>query len=167
MEKALRKVYNSPKLALLLKIVSVISVILTVFAYAAILFHAFYQSRKEGLTILLPTAIPFILVTILRRIINAPRPYEIYDFYKIKPKEKSGRSFPSRHVFSAFVIGVTSLIYSLELGLLVLIFGAFLAAARVLLGIHFMRDVIAGAVIGAISGLIGIFGVYYTVFMLY
>ena len=167
MEKALRKVYNSRKLTLLLKTVSVISVILTVFAYSAILFHAFYQSRKEGLTILLPTAIPFLLITIIRRLINAPRPYELYDFYKIKPKEKSGRSFPSRHVFSAFVIGTTSLIYTLELGFLVLIFAALMAAARVLLGIHFIRDVVAGAVIGAISGAIGIFGVYYTVFMLY
>ena len=35
--------------------------------------------------------------------------------------------------------------------------GLALAASRVLLGIHFIRDVLCGALVGVISGLIGIF----------
>ena len=36
------------------------------------------------------------------------------------------------------------------------VFGAVLAALRVLLGVHFIRDVVAGALIGVISGVIGL-----------
>ena len=41
-------------------------------------------------------------------------------------------------------------------GIAAIILGVYLAVERVLLGIHFVKDTAVGAVIGAISGLIGI-----------
>ena len=69
---------------------------------------------------------------------------------------KKGHSFPSRHVFSAFIIGTLWMILSPYVGAATLLFGAVIAISRVLLGIHFLRDVIVGAVIGVASGVIGI-----------
>ena len=100
---------------------------------------------------------PFLAVSAVRFLINAPRPYELYDFYEKKPKEKHGKSFPSRHVYSAFVIATLAFVYSIPLGVSLALIGVSLAAARVLLGIHFIRDVLCGALIGTVSGLIGIF----------
>ena len=89
--------------------------------------------------------------------IDAPRPYELYDFYENKPKEREGRSFPSRHAYSAFVIATIAFAYSIPLGIGLVLLGIALAVSRVLLGIHFIRDVVCGAIVGVISGLIGIF----------
>jgi membrane-associated phospholipid phosphatase len=44
----------------------------------------------------------------------------------------------------------------LALGIILLALGVLLCIARVLLGIHFVRDVIAGALIGVCSAALGI-----------
>lgn len=157
MEKILRKVYSSKKLSLTLKIISHLSVAVGVVAFVGILIY-FYLNEPlwYSVKIVLSAAVPFVTVSVARKIINAPRPYELYDFYEEKPKEKSGQSFPSRHVFSAFVIATLSWLVSPLLSVALGVLGICLAAARTLLGIHFIRDVVAGAIIGILSGVIGI-----------
>ena len=73
-----------------------------------------------------------------------------------EPKKKKGKGFPSRHVFSLFLITVMSFPVLPILSSVLLILGIALAVSRVLLGIHFLRDVIAGAAIGIASGGIGL-----------
>ena len=157
MEKLLFRVYKSKRASMTLKIVSHSSVIVSVLAYCVLLFLSFKSSVYEGVSVLLSAAVPFLAVSAVRFLINAPRPYELYDFYEKKPKEKHGKSFPSRHVYSAFVIATLAFVYSIPLGVSLALIGVSLAAARVLLGIHFIRDVLCGALIGTVSGLIGIF----------
>ena len=71
-------------------------------------------------------------------------------------KGKCGSSFPSRHAFSAFAIAVALLPEFMPLGIVLLAFGTALCAVRVLLGLHFVRDVVAGAVIGIVASVIGL-----------
>ena len=155
MEKVLKKVQDSKFFSVALRLTShaatAFSVI--VFVYLAII------SAKESLLCLAELAfvlgVPFLAVSALRRVINAPRPYELYDFYGEPPKKKRGCSFPSRHAYSVFAIGTAACLASPLLGAVLLIFGVLLCTARVLLGIHFIRDVLAGAAIGVVSALIG------------
>ena len=157
MEKVLLKVYNSKKATLSFKLISSFAVISSVLSYCVLLFLSFYNSIYEGLSVLLSAALPFFAVGFVRMMIDAPRPYELYSFYEIKPKERAGRSFPSRHAYSSFVIAVIAFYYSIPLGIGLIFMGLLLSVSRVLLGIHFIRDVVAGAAIGIISGLLGIF----------
>ena len=103
----------------------------------------------------------FFAVTIARRLINAPRPYELYDFYEQKPKNKSGRSFPSRHAYSAFVIAALLLSVNPFLSAGLFVGAVLLCVCRVLLGIHFVRDVIAGALLGLVSGAVGLLIIWF------
>ena len=157
MEKVLLKVYNSKKATLSFKLISSFAVISSVLSYCVLLFLSFYNSIYEGLSVLLSAALPFFAVGFVRMMIDAPRPYELYSFYEIKPKERAGRSFPSRHAYSSFVIALIAFYYSIPLGIGLIFMGLLLSVSRVLLGIHFIRDVVAGAAIGIISGLLGIF----------
>ena len=116
----------------------------------------FFRSRGSLVEVIVGAAVPFVFVSIVRRLIRAPRPYELYDFYENLPKDKSGSSFPSRHAFSAFVIGTLAMPHSIILGVCVLALGVILSVARVLLGIHFIRDILAGALVGAISGILAL-----------
>lgn len=156
MEKLLRRVYTSPKISASLKIISHVSSILCVFSFAVMLIYLYCREPMAALMLILAAGVPFILVSIARKIINAPRPYELYAFYEVLPKERRGRSFPSRHVFSAFLIAGLAYIVSIWLSLPLFVIGIALATSRVFLGIHFIRDVIAGALIGVLSAVLGI-----------
>lgn len=107
--------------------------------------------------ILLTTGIPFIAVSVFRRFCNAKRPYEKFDYKPVLHKDSKGKSFPSRHVFSVFVIAMAHLYVSVPLGIAMLILGCVLATVRVIGGVHFFRDVAVGAALGILFGLIGFF----------
>ena len=149
-----------PSFVFTLKIIGAVSVFFVagVFAYGVGVL-LFFGEFIYVTNLVLVAGIPFAVITLMRYLINSPRPYEVLDideFQVMREDRKSGRAFPSRHVFSAFLIGMLWLPYSVPFGVAALILGAFLGAERVLLGIHFIRDVIAGAAIGIVSGLIGI-----------
>ena len=64
---------------------------------------------------------------------------------------------PSRHVFSAFVIAMSALYICIPLGICMMLLAVIMAFERVICGVHFPKDVIAGAVIGIVSGIIGFY----------
>lgn len=156
MEAVLKRVYESRRTSLSLKIISHASVLICVLAYAVILVFSYISSPVSAVKVAAAALVPYVIVTVVRKFINAKRPYEIYGFYTAPQKNKTGQSFPSRHVFSCFVIATLAYSVSLWLSIALFVVGACLAMARVLLGIHFIRDVLAGAIIGVISGVIGI-----------
>ena len=155
-----RRVYSMPRLVRTLKITGAFATffIAGVFLYGigVLLYAGEYLYAAHLCTV---AAIPFVAVSLMRLVINAQRPYEVFDLEELMPlreKRRNGASFPSRHVFSAFLIGVLWLPYSVPFGIAAIILGVYLAVERVLLGIHFIKDTVVGAVIGAISGLVGI-----------
>lgn len=155
-EKLLYRVYKDENLSEMLKISSYAIVVLTIYAFLSCLITTAAENLIGAIELILITGVPFVLVSVLRYAVNAPRPYELIEFYEKKPKDKTGRSFPSRHVFSVFVIGVALIPTNILLGITLLFLGIALAAIRVLMGIHFIRDVLAGAAIGVLSGVIGL-----------
>lgn len=99
----------------------------------------------------------FILVTVVRAIINAQRPYEKYDYTPVVHKDTKGKSFPSRHTVSAFIIAMAFLYIQSSLGIIMLAVAAVIGVTRVLAGVHFIRDVISGAALGILIGVLGFF----------
>ena len=156
MEDILLKVYKAKGLKNTLLVLSYVAVAVSCAAFLLMLVLAFLDSPLKAVKIAVFAGVPFVIVSLLRRLINAPRPYEIYSFYEEKPRDGKGKSFPSRHVFSAFVIGTLLFSVSIPLAVVTLTLGVGLAVCRVLLGIHFIRDVVAGGLIGALSGVIGL-----------
>ncbi len=156
MENLIKKVYSAPTLYKALMILSKIIVVITLPAFIIIVWKGYTISPLSAVKVCVICGVPFVIVTLARRLINAPRPYELYDFYERAPKKKKGSSFPSRHAFSVFVIGtVMTFVYPL-LGVVMLFLGVLLCVSRVLCGIHFIRDVVAGSMLGVISGVVGV-----------
>jgi membrane-associated phospholipid phosphatase len=156
LEKILKKLYEKPNLYSSMRLLSKSIVILFGLGFLILGFGAYKVSLLSLIKVTLIALIPFVAVTVIRQLINAPRPYELYDFYEKKPKEKKGRSFPSRHVYSASVISVLTVFVYPILGGVMVFLTLVLAILRVLLGIHFIRDVVCGALIGAGAGLLGV-----------
>ena len=101
-----RRVYSTPTFVRILEILGALSVFYVagafVYGLAILIFEGMYLvALKLGLM----AAIPFAAVTLMRLFVNSQRPYEVFEIpelEKMREKRKSGRSFPSRHVFSAF-----------------------------------------------------------------
>lgn len=155
-EALLRKIYSMPRLVSALKVLDLLCSALVVIAFLLGVHVAFFLSVWAGVGYMLACGIPFVLVSIVRRLAAAPRPYELLSFSEKSPRGRGGDSFPSRHAFSAFVIGASLCFFGLPLGLVTLFFALVISACRILLGIHFLRDILAGAAIGIVSALIGI-----------
>lgn len=125
--------------------------------YPLLLVLMLVKMDVRGIVYIVIPAVSFIVLTVVRKKINAKRPYELLEIEPLIPKEKKGSSFPSRHVFSIFVIAGCWYGVSLPVGIIVSICGMMLAVIRVIGGIHFPKDVFAGTVIGIGCGLFATF----------
>ncbi len=123
--------------------------------YLLYLLFLFTQRSMQLLPTLVVPGVGFVLLSFYRDCVNAPRPYEVLDIQPIIPKQTRGHSFPSRHVFSVFVIAATLGWQNISLGIFLFVIGLFIAINRVLGGVHFPKDVIVGMIAGLLCGLAG------------
>ena len=154
-ENMYKWVESKPALFSALGVIDKVGVLLTVCSYAFMLVASFVGGGwQSALRYLLFSAVPFAVLTVVRRLINAKRPAEVFGLADACGKR--GESMPSRHVFSAFLIGTLLTAEWAILGALVLLIGVSIGACRVLRAKHFVRDCVAGALAGAITGIIGV-----------
>ena len=128
---------------------------LTVVFSLAFLSIAVLQAKSSPLLLLrllLCTAIPFLLVTLMRHFFAKKRPYQ--NSNESPPRKGKDDSFPSRHAFSAFLIATLAFSIAPLYGYALLPLAVLLSAIRVFRNIHYPIDVIVGGFIGVFSGTI-------------
>jgi undecaprenyl-diphosphatase len=84
----------------------------------------------------------------LKLISKRPRPYQVepHCWAMITPQDRF--SFPSGHSMTAFSIMVSVGHFYPELQVALLVLALSIAASRIILGMHYLTDVMAGAAIG-------------------
>lgn len=115
-----------------------------------------YMSYMAAIKIILVPLTGFLAVTVMRKFINAPRPYTLYNITPIIHKDKAYESFPSRHTFSITIIAMAILYYNVPLGSAMLVLAVVLGITRVIAGVHFVKDVAVAWIIGVCWGIIGL-----------
>ena len=123
--------------------------------YPAYLIYLFFCEKPLFVVNTLVPLISVILLSFLRAKINLQRPYEAMDITPLYNKKTVGKSFPSRHTFAIFIIAFSVMTFNLPLGFAITLLGILLAILRVLLGVHYVRDVLVGFLFAVISALIG------------
>lgn len=110
---------------------------------------------------LLVPALSFVIISALRTSMNKPRPYEEFDIDPLIKKDTVGKSFPSRHLFSAVIISCT-FCWLAAIGVVapmwcVLMFVACMIVAfcRLVGGVHFPRDIVGAVAFALAFALIG------------
>lgn len=116
-----------------------------------------FGNHLLALDLVLGTLTLWILVELLKLLFHRSRPYVHLIQARIIGRQAIGRSFPSGHTSQAFFLAATLIQYAHPGA-----WGAFLlyAAAsivgvtRMYVGAHYPRDVLAGAILGSVWGLL-------------
>lgn len=91
----------------------------------------------------------FIVTDIIRFLYNRPRPFEL-DFVYSLLSHSSGYAFPSGHASFFFAIAFSALILNKKWGALFIALAFIISISRVIAGVHWPSDILAGAGIGMI-----------------
>ena len=147
---------NKPFLLSLLRSFNRFMTVVMPIVYLTLLATAYLQEglgKQVWIYVFVP-ATGFVILSFLRKKINAPRPYEEWDIKPLLDRDSPGQSMPSRHVFSATIISMACFHASLSLGVILLVVSAFRGLVRVLGGVHFPKDVVVGYACGLVWGVI-------------
>ena len=147
---------NRPFLLRLLRTFNRFMTVVMPIVYLTLLATTYFQEGlgKPVLIYVFVPATGFVILSLLRKKINAPRPYEVWEIVPLLDRDSPGQSMPSRHVFSATIISMACLHASLTMGMICLTLSAFLGLVRVLGGVHFPKDVVVGYICGLVWGVI-------------
>lgn len=115
---------------------------------------ALHRSEQFWPAVIVPAA-AFLVGTLVRRVIDRPRPYAALGFAPLFPKDKPGQSMPSRHCFSAAAIAGAAWFVLRPLGIVLAVLGVLIAVCRVVTGVHYISDVLAGLAFGAAFAVLG------------
>lgn len=124
--------------------------------YLTLLAITYFQEglgKQVGIYVFIPAS-GFVILSFLRKKINAPRPYEEWTIKPLLDRDSPGQSMPSRHVFSATIISMACLHASLSVGVILLVLSALLGLVRVLGGVHYPKDVVVGYICGLVWGVL-------------
>ena len=147
---------NRPFLLSLLRTFNRFMTVVMPIVYLTLLATAYLQEGL-GKQVLMYVFIPvsgFVILSFLRKKINAPRPYEVWEIVPLLDRDSPGKSMPSRHVFSATIISMACLHASLTMEMICLTLSALLGLVRVLGGVHYPKDVLVGYACGLVWGVI-------------
>ncbi len=148
---------QNPKLASGIHIANKICTGIMYIAYPVLLIVMFWQREPYVARLIIVPLDSLIILSVFRYMINRPRPYERFQMPPVIAKETRGKSFPSRHVFSAMIIALTFLLATPWTGLGVgfVVVAVCLAIVRVLSGVHYISDVVAGIFFACFSAWLG------------
>ena len=120
----------------------------------ALLIFLFKIKFNNILQMVLVPLISLIILSVMRKAINFPRPFERFNITPLC-RCKKGCSMPSRHTFCIVIIALSSFLVNTVLGSIILFLGVILAVCRVLLGVHTIRDVTVAILSAVLSFIIG------------
>ena len=147
---------NKPFLLTLLRTFNRFMTVVMPIVYLTLLVITYLREGfgKQDLMYVFIPASGFVILSFLRKKINASRPYEEWNIKPLLDRDSPGQSMPSRHVFSATIISMACLHASLTMGMICLTLSAFLGLVRVLGGVHFPKDVVVGYICGLVWGVL-------------
>ncbi len=126
----------------------------------------FTGNRLFSYELILGTVTLWLMVELMKYLINRSRPFIKLTQARIVGHRKKGRSFPSGHTSQVFFIAtlITQHFHpSVWIVLLFYVIALMVGITRMYVGVHYPRDVLAGAILGSAWGLLGMIAEVYVV----
>lgn len=120
------------------------------------------KRRKIGLTCGLALVLYLLVGNILcKNIFHRPRPFAAIEGLNALGRLPRGYSFPSGHTGSSFAVSfILYVLMGEKKGLIFLILAGLIGLSRIYIGVHYLSDVIFGAILGIGIGILSMKIVY-------
>lgn len=125
----------------------------TFILYPCVLIYLWYIHSPYLIDAILRPCIAFVIVTVFRKIVNRPRPYDHMDIQPLRG-HKHGESFPSRHTVSACIIAFVCFYAHFYIGVFACIIALIVSLTRILSGVHHISDVFVAIIIAILCFII-------------
>lgn len=133
--------------------------IATFFPYFLLFFIIFLLVRnfKKYLLFVIETLFAgffarYVLVSVIRNFFPRVRPSHYLEEVNFLLEQKESMSFPSGHTAFVFAISTVIYFYNRKIGIILFIISFLMGIARVITGMHWATDILGGAVVGVLSG---------------
>ena len=124
----------------------------------ALLMLCFKRTRRAGASALCAMLIGLVVVNFtIKPLVSRPRPWLVIENFASLVAEHDPNSFPSGHTNAAFAFALAVCAAAPErwMKIAAVAAAALMGLSRLYVGVHFPSDVLAGAVIGSLCGLLG------------
>lgn len=111
-----------------------------------------WEAIEVSLRMAISAAVGVAVYKWIKAFTERPRPYTRHDGIKPGTAPLDRYSFPSGHTLHAVSFSIVAISGFPELGWLLVPFATLVAMSRVVLGLHYPTDVVAGATIGSVLG---------------
>ncbi|MCO7176561.1 phosphatase PAP2 family protein [Sporolactobacillus kofuensis] len=128
--------------------------VLEIFTVLFLLIFARGQLRLTAVACAVSLSISHLVVQIFKKCFPRKRPYLILDGTNFPMNALQDHSFPSGHTTAIFSVIMPLIMYHHSLSIILLPIGFSVAISRIFLGLHYPSDVLAGMVLGCLSGYI-------------
>ncbi|MDF1495395.1 phosphatase PAP2 family protein [Caproiciproducens sp. CPB-2] len=130
----------------------IVTLIIALVLYFAVNAHLAYEFVLGTLTL-------WLVVELMKAVIRRPRPFIYLEDVRVVGIRARGKSFPSGHTSQAFYMATMLLQYfqgNFAAALVLYVLASLVGATRMYMGMHYPRDVLAGAILGTFWGFIGV-----------
>ena len=126
------------------------TIVIAIFAISLFIYFI-WKKYKPVFLVTISIAVQAVILKIIKEVIARPRP----DFALTLPMlPYSQYSFPSGHTAAAFLIAIVLSKYYPKYKYPLFIIAILTAISRLYIGLHYLTDIIIGAIIGVIIGII-------------
>ncbi|MFP4078282.1 MAG: phosphatase PAP2 family protein [Candidatus Izemoplasmataceae bacterium] len=122
------------------------------YVYIAILGVVYWTiNKKFGEYLATTLGLSLTINNLIKGLTRLPRPYESHpEIENLRPETSSGSSFPSGHTqgFSSFLFAIANDLKQRKWWVVAIVLTGFMMLSRMYLGVHYLRDVLVGGVLG-------------------
>lgn len=133
-----------------------------IFIAAGVVMLLFRRTRRAGASSLLAMVFGLLVTNLtLKPLVARPRPWMVMEDFVTLAASGDMNSFPSGHTCAAFAFAVAlwAVLPQKWARAAALAAAALMGFSRLYVGVHFPSDVLAGALVGALCGLLGAWAV--------
>ncbi len=113
------------------------------------------KTRKTGFMLAMSLILGLLVCNVmLKPLVARPRPYTVRTDVIMLVEALNDYSFPSGHTVAAFEAATVMVIRNRIAGIIFTVLAVFIAFSRLYLYVHYPTDILAGIVIGVISGIV-------------